>query len=105
MVNGIDELAVTNVDGLDSLDVIRVCVGYRVGTRRFDYVPNDIEVLAKCEPVYRDFPGWRTSTARCKAWKDMPQQARHYLKALADLTGAKLAIVSVGPSRDQTLML
>jgi len=57
MVNGIDKLAVTNLDGLDSLDTIKVCVAYRVGAKRFDYVPNDIEVLSKCEPVYREFRG------------------------------------------------
>jgi len=58
MVNGIDELAVTNVDGLDSVEIVRVCVGYRVGTKHFDYVPNDIELLSKCEPAYVEFPGW-----------------------------------------------
>jgi len=105
MVNGIDELAVTNVDGLDTLDVIRACIGYRVGTQRFDYVPNDIELLTKCEPVYLDFPGWKESTSKARKWKDLPQRARAYLKAIAELTGAKLSIVSVGPSRDQTIKL
>ena len=105
MVNGIDELAVTNVDGLDTLDVIRTCIGYRVGTQRFDYVPNDIELLIKCEPVYVDFPGWKTSTTKSRRWKDLPQRARAYLKAIAELTGAELSIVSVGPSRDQTIKL
>ena len=105
MVNGIDELAVTNVDGLDSLDLIRVCIGYRVGTQRFDYVPNDIELLTKCEPVYIDFPGWKTPTHKARRWKDLPQRARAYLKAIAELTGAELSIVSVGPSRDQTIKL
>jgi adenylosuccinate synthase len=105
MVNGIDELAVTNVDGLDSLDLIRVCIGYRVGTQRFDYVPNDIELLTKCEPVYIDFPGWKTPTHKARRWKNLPQRARAYLKAIAELTGAELSIVSVGPSRDQTIKL
>lgn len=105
MVNGIDELAVTNVDGLDTLDVIRACVGYRVGTQRFDYVPNDIELLTKCEPVYVDFPGWKTSTNKARRWKDLPARARTYLKAIAELTGAKLSIVSVGPAREQTIKL
>src|SRR5213080_1559211 len=105
MVNGIDKLAVTNVDGLDTLDVIRTCIGYRVGTQRFDYVPNDIELLIKCEPVYVDFPGWKTSTTKSRRWKDLPQRARAYLKAIAELTGAELSIVSVGPSRDQTIKL
>ncbi|HKQ39535.1 MAG TPA: adenylosuccinate synthase [Verrucomicrobiae bacterium] len=105
MVNGIDELAVTNVDGLDTLDVIRACIGYRVGTQRFDYVPNDIELLTKCEPLYLEFPGWKTATHKARKWKDLPQRARAYLKAIAELTGAELSIVSVGPSRDQTIKL
>ena len=105
MVNGIDELAITNVDGLDTLDTIRACVGYRVGTQRFDYVPNDIELLTKCEPVYADFEGWKTSTTKARKWKELPAKARTYLKAIADLAGAELAIVSVGPSREQTIRL
>jgi adenylosuccinate synthase len=105
MVNGIDDLAVTNVDGLDTLDVIRVCIGYRVGPARYDYVPNDIEVFGNCDPVYIDFPGWKTPTTRCRSWKELPANARAYLKAIADLTGAKLSIVSIGPARDQTIIL
>jgi adenylosuccinate synthase len=105
MVNGIDDLAVTNVDGLDTLEVIRVCVGYRVGNKTLDYIPNDVEVLARCEPVYVDFPGWKVSTTKARRWKDLPSRARTYLQALAELTQAKLAIVSVGPAREQTIML
>src|SRR5438874_6040383 len=105
MVNGIDELAVTNVDGLDSLDVIRVCVGYRVGTKQFDYMPNDIELLAKCEPIYKDFPGWKRPTHLARRWKELPAKARDYLKAIAELTGARLAIASVGPAREQTIFV
>ncbi len=105
MVNGIDDLAVTNVDGLDTLDVVRACVGYRVGGKTLDYIPNDIEVLARCEPVYVDFPGWKTPTTKARRWKDLPQRARSYLQAIAEFTGAKLAIVSVGPAREQTIFL
>src|SRR5881392_3350533 len=105
MVNGIDELAVTNIDGLDSLETIKVCVGYRVGMTRYDYVPNDIELLSKCEPIYAEFPGWRTPTHDVRRWKDLPDRARAYLRAIAELTGAKLAIVSIGPAREQTIFL
>ena len=105
MVNGIDELAVTNVDGLDSVEIIRVGVGYRVGTKQFDHVPNDIELLGKCEPVYAEFPGWKQSTSNARRWKDLPAKARAYLNALAELTGAELSIVSIGPSREQTIFL
>ncbi len=105
MVNGIDELAVTNVDGLDTVDVIKVCIGYRVGKQRYDYVPSDVEVLAKVEPIYAEFAGWKTSTEKAKTWKDLPKNAQIYLTAIAELTGAKLKIVSVGPAREQTMIL
>src|SRR5687767_3760193 len=59
MVNGIDELAVTNVDGLDTMETIRVCTGYKIGRRKVEFPPSDIELLAQCEPVYQDFPGWK----------------------------------------------
>jgi adenylosuccinate synthase len=103
MVNGIDELAVTNIDGLDSVETIKVCVGYREGTRNYNYIPNDIQVLSRCQPVYAEFPGWLKATHDARKWKDLPPKARTYLKALADLTGAKLAIASVGPGREQTI--
>jgi adenylosuccinate synthase len=105
MLNGIDEIAVTNVDGLDTVEEIKMCVAYRVGSKRYDYVPNDIEVLAKCEPQYVSFPGWKQSLTGIKTWKQLPARARAYLKALGELTGAKLSIVSVGPARDQTIVL
>jgi adenylosuccinate synthase len=105
MVNGIDELAVTNLDGLDSVETIKVCIGYRDGAEKYEYVPNDTEVLSRCVPVYAEFPGWRVSTERARKWKDLPAKARSYLKALAELTGAKLAIASVGPARDQTIFV
>jgi adenylosuccinate synthase len=105
MVNGTDELAVTNVDGLDSLERIRVCVGYRVGSRSLDYMPNDVEVLTKCEPVYVDFPGWLESTGRARRWKELPSRARSYLRAVGELTGAKVSVVSVGPAREQTIFV
>jgi adenylosuccinate synthase len=105
MVNGIDDLAVTNLDGLDSLDTIKVCIAYRVGGKRYDYVPNDAEVLARCQPVCAEFPGWQTPTDKARKWKDLPAKARSYLKAIAELTDANLMIASVGPGREQTIFL
>jgi adenylosuccinate synthase len=105
MVNGIDELAVTNVDGLDSVETIKVCIGYRDGGRRYDYVPNDIAALTRCTPIYAEFPGWRTPTHNARKWKDLPVKTRSYLKALAELSDAKLVIASVGPGREQTIFV
>jgi adenylosuccinate synthase len=105
MVNGIDDLAVTNLDGLDTVETIKVCIAYRVGRKRYDYVPNEVQVLSQCEPVYAEFEGWRTPTSKARKWKDLPPKARAYLKAIAELTGAKLYIASVGPAREQTIFV
>jgi adenylosuccinate synthase len=105
MVNGIDDLAVTNLDGLDTVETIKVCVAYRHGKKRYDYVPNDAQVLAECEPVYVEFEGWQTPTHKAKTWKQLPPKARAYLKAIAELTDAKLFIASVGPAREQTIFV
>ena len=105
MVNGIDELAVTNIDGLDSVETIQVCVGYRDGKKRYDYIPNDIEVLSRCEPIYVEFPGWQTTTEKAKSFKELPPKCRAYVKGISELTGAKLFIASVGPGRDQTIFV
>src|SRR5690242_9437543 len=75
MVNGIDELAVTSVDGLDSVATIKVCVGYRADGKRYDYVPNDVALLSRCQPVYAEFPGWRAPTHTARTWKALPARA------------------------------
>ena len=102
MVNGFDELAVTNLDGLDSCETIQVCTGYKIGRKKYDYLPNDADDLAAAKPIYREFAGWQTSTEDVREWKKLPAKARTYLKAITELTGGKLKIVSVGPKRDQT---
>lgn len=105
MVNGIDELAITNIDGLDTVETIKVCIAYQCGSARYDYVPNDIEAFAKCQPVYAEFPGWKTPTSHIRDWKKLPPKARTYLKAIAELTEARLSIASIGPAREQTIFL
>ncbi len=105
MLNGIDDLAVTNLDGLDSVAKIRICVGYKVGNKSFEVPPSDIRQLEKCRPVYIEMPGWLTSTAEARSFSELPPKARTYLKKIAALTGAKLSIVSVGADRAQTIRM
>jgi len=93
------------VDGLDTLETIKVCIGYRDGKKRYDYMPSDVEVLARCQPVYAEFEGWQQPLDKIRTWKKLPVKARTYLKAIAELTGARLSIVSVGPGREQTMFL
>ncbi len=105
MVNGIDEVAITNIDGLDTVETIQVCIAYRDGTKRYDHMPNDSQVLARVKPVYAEFKGWKRPLDKVRHWKDMPATARDYVRALAELTGARLGIASVGPARNQTIIL
>ena len=105
MINGIDELAVTNLDGLDGVNPIKVCVAYRLNGKRLDVPPSDAAQLENCEPVYREFPGWTRPTQSAKKFSDLPAAARRYVRAIAELTGAPLRIVSVGPTRNETIIL
>jgi adenylosuccinate synthase len=105
MINGIDTLAVTNLDGLDSLESIKVCTHYRLNGTLLETPPMDYAQLAACEPVYVDMPGWQTPTDQIRDWKLMPENARNYLLKICELSGAKLSIASVGPNREQTILL
>src|SRR5439155_1605010 len=97
MINGIDELAITNLDGLDDVDPIRICVAYRLNGKRLDVPPCDATQLANCEPVYEDLPGWSRSTHSARKSSQLPSAAREYVKCISKLTGAKLSMISVGP--------
>ncbi len=105
MINGIDDLAVTNLDGLDSLDSIRVCTHYKLNGQLLETPPMDYVQLAACEPVYTELPGWKTPTEDIREWDRLPDNARSYLLKIAELSGAKLVIASVGPNREQTILL
>ncbi len=105
IVNGIDEIAVTNLDGLDAMPVLKIGVGYHLGNKKIDYIPNVTGSLSKCRPIYTELPGWLCSTQKCRQWADLPPNARQYLETVAKLSQSRLRIVSVGPARDQTIEL
>ncbi len=104
MINGIDELAVTNLDGLDSLKSIKVCTHYRLNGELLDVPPTDYTQLSACEPVYTELPGWETPTDAVRVWDALPANARDYLLKICEWSGAKLRIASVGPNREQTIL-
>jgi adenylosuccinate synthase len=105
VLNGIDELAVTKMDVLDVLPKIKVCVAYKLGGKVIDTVPADVDDLLRCVPVYQEFDGWQTSTKQVRDFEGLPKRARVYLDKLAQLSGAKLGIISVGPCREETIFL
>ncbi len=105
MVNGIDSLAVTNLDGLDTVETIKICVAYRLDGKTVQVPPADHQAFARCVPVYEEMPGWLAPTEKTRRYADLPPAARRYLSKICALSGAKLGIVSVGPRRTQTIRL
>jgi adenylosuccinate synthase len=105
MINGIDELAITNLDGLDNVDPILIGIGYRLNGKRLDVPPCDSAQWINCEPIYQQMRGWKKPTGAARKFSDLPKLARDYVKQISLLTGARLSIVSVGPTRAQTIVL
>jgi adenylosuccinate synthase len=105
ILNGIDELAVTNLDGLDSLPRLKVCVAYKLDGKRIEVPPTCVRQLAKCIPVYVELAGWQRATSGAQSYDELPLAAREYLQRICDLTGAKLKLIGVGQSRAQTILV
>ncbi len=102
-INGFTALAMTKLDVLDELTEIKICTGYQyLGETRMT-PPNHADALDLCEPIYEILPGWRQSTRGIQEWDELPQNAKHYLQRLEELVGVKIAIVSTGPDRAETL--
>lgn len=104
-VNGLTSFAVTKIDTLAGLDKLKVCTGYKFGDKVIDYFPASLEDLAKCEPIYEEFDGWDNSVADARSYEELPENAKLYLKKIEEFTGVKIAIISVGPRRDQTMVV
>ena len=104
-INGMDCLAITKLDVLDELEEIKVCVAYEIDGDRCENFPSNARRFARCEPIYKTLPGWRVSTTHCRSLEDLPRQALDYLKFLAELMEVPIAIVSLGASRDQTIIV
>ena len=104
-INGLDCLAITKLDVLDAFDQINVCVAYEVEGRRCRDLPGNARQFAQCKPIYKTLPGWKQSTTNCQSLDDLPNPALDYLKFLAELMEVPIAIVSLGASRDQTIIV
>ncbi|MDP4088274.1 MAG: adenylosuccinate synthase [Bacillota bacterium] len=104
-VCGLTSFAVTKIDTLAGLEKIKVCVGYKFNGKVVDYFPASLEDLAACEPVYEEFDGWDDSVADARSYEELPENAKLYLKRIEEFTGVKIAIISVGPRRDQTMVV
>ncbi len=104
-INGLTGLCVTKLDVLDGLDTIRVCTAYRCNGELRPMPPSGADLLAQCEPVYEELPGWRSSTVGVRSWDGLPEKARAYLRRLEELTETPVDIISTGAEREDTIVL
>lgn len=102
-INGIREMVITKLDVLNDFDTVKICVGYRMDGRVFYHVPSNLEILKHSEPVYEEVKGWKSEIKGVRIFKDLPRNAQQYLKRIQKLIGAKIAMVSVGSERDETV--
>jgi adenylosuccinate synthase len=105
MVNGIDTIAITKLDVLDSFATIPICIAYEVNGKRLKSFPTDVATLERITPVYETLEGWNCSLSPITTYSQLPENARRYVQAIADTTGTTVSIISVGPRRDQTIRL
>jgi len=103
-VNGFTGIAITKLDILDTFETIKVCTGYIIDGELVTDLP-DTSGQDKAVPVYEEMEGWMSSTAEARTWEDLPVKAQAYVKRLAELTGAPIKFISVGPERDQIIIL
>ncbi len=104
-VNGLTGIALTKLDVLDHFATIKVCTAYSCNGEVLDELPADLDLFEKCRPVYEELPGWDTDISKIRNFADLPENARNYVKRLEQLAGCPIVLVSVGPRRDETILL
>ncbi len=100
-VNGLDELIITKLDILDTLDKVKICVAYRIGDKIIKDFPQDLSLWEKCEPIYEEMEGWKEDTSKVTSYRELPPAARDYLKKIEEIGGVPIRLFSVGPQRGE----
>ncbi|RIW31597.1 adenylosuccinate synthase [Bacillus salacetis] len=101
-VSGLTDLSLNSIDVLTGIETLKICTAYRYKGEVINEFPANLNILAECEPVYEELPGWKEDITGCKTLGELPENARHYLERVSQLTGIPLSIFSVGPDRSQT---
>ncbi len=104
-VAGVDGIALTKLDVLDTFDTLKVCVGYELDGRRFDYLPAGLDAQARLKPIYETFEGWKGSTVGARSWAQLPAEAVKYVRRIEELIETPVALVSTSPERDDVILM
>jgi len=105
ILNGLTCMAITKLDVLAGLETIKYCTGYEYQGQTINGFPGNLNLLSKCQPVYNTSPGWSGEIGHIRKLDDLPEETRLYLKKIEDFTGIPIVMISVGPSREQTIMI
>jgi adenylosuccinate synthase len=103
-LNGVDGICITKLDVLDGISTLNICVGYIMDGKRLDLIPTGADAVARCTPIYETLPGWQESTFGVKSYDALPATARAYLERIEQLTGVRIAMISTGPDREETIL-
>ena len=104
-INGIHGIALTKLDVLDGFKTLKVCVGYQIGDKLYDYLPAGMAAQAAAVPVYETLEGWSDSTRGARSWKDLPANAVKYVRRIEELIEAPVALLSTSPEREDTILM
>jgi adenylosuccinate synthase len=103
-VNGLTHLALTKLDILSGFETLGIAVAYEYQGERIEHLPQDSEILAACQPIYEELPGWSEDIRDACALEELPQAARRYVKRIEELVDVPILIIGVGPGREQTII-
>jgi adenylosuccinate synthase len=104
-VSGISGIALTKLDVLDGFEELKICVGYRIGDKKYDYLPPHAADQASVEPIYETIEGWSETTAGARSWAELPAAAIKYIRRVEELIRCPVALVSTSPERDDTILV
>ena len=104
-VNGMTGFVLTRLDILDGFESVKICNGYRASGREMDRFPSNTALLAECEALYEELPGWDKPTAGATTWDELPENAKTYVNRIQELIGCPVQIISTGPNREETILI
>jgi adenylosuccinate synthase len=104
-VNGLSGIAITKLDVLSGQETVKICTAYNYKGEVLTEVPANLEVMEQCTPIYEELPGWNDDITGAKSMDELPKNARDYVARVEQLSGAPVVLVSVGPRRDETIVL
>ena len=105
IISGVTGIALTKLDVLDGLKIIKICVGYKLGLERFDYLPSAAVLQKKAQPIYETLEGWEGTTVGARTWAGLPPNAVKYVRRIEELVGCPVALVSTSPEREDTILV